>query len=581
MSFVVNDPADFADEAAAGFVAAHRTEVRQVPGGVARAAATPEGEVAVVIGGGSGHYPAFAGLVGPGLAHGAAMGNVFASPSAQHVYGVATAVAAGAGVLLSYGNYAGDVLNFDEAERRLRADGIPCRTVRVTDDISSASVDERDKRRGIAGDLVVFRAAAWAAEQGRDLDAVHALASRANERTRSIGVAFGGCTLPGADAALFTVADGQMAIGMGIHGEPGIETVPLESADAIAGRLVDALLAERPDDIEAAAEARVGVIVNGLGSVKGEELFVVFGAAARQLEAAGLVIVDPEVGEFATSFEMAGLSLTLVWLDDELEQAWRSPAATPAYRKGDLAARASATPAAAPRADDDAPAAPIPAASEASRAAATVAHAGVDAIRDLIEREADELGRLDAIAGDGDHGIGMRRGTRAAADAAAKALAGGAGAGTVLALAGDAWALKAGGTSGALWGAALRTLGESLGDEDAPDAAAVARAVEAARTTVQTLGKADLGDKTMVDAIIPFADALVHAVGAGDDLADAWTTAAADATRAAEATAQLRPKLGRARPHVEKSLGTPDPGAISFAQSMTAVGAVLRGEKKE
>ncbi len=581
MSFVVNDPADFADEAAAGFVAAHRTEVRQVPGGVARAVATPEGEVAVVIGGGSGHYPAFAGLVGPGLAHGAAMGNVFASPSAQHVYGVASAVEAGAGVLLSYGNYAGDVLNFDEAERRLRAAGIPCRTVRVTDDISSASVEERDKRRGIAGDLVVFRVAAWAAEQGRDLDAVHALASHANERTRSIGVAFGGCTLPGADAALFTVADGQMAIGMGIHGEPGIETVELESADAISGRLVDALLAERPDDIETEVGARVGVIVNGLGSVKGEELFVVFGAAARALEAAGLVIVDPEVGEFATSFEMAGLSLTLVWLDDELEQAWGSPAATPAYRKGALAARAGAIPATVSSPDDDAAVERIPTAGEGSRAAAVVALAGVDAIRDLIEREADELGRLDAIAGDGDHGIGMRRGTRAAAEAATRALAGGAGVGTLLALAGDAWALKAGGTSGALWGAALRTLGERLGDEVGPDAAAVANAVDAARTTVQTLGKAELGDKTMVDAIIPFADALVRHVGAGVALADAWAAAAVDATRAAEATARLRPNLGRARPHVEKSLGTPDPGAISFAQSMTAVGAMLRGENKE
>ncbi len=165
MSYVLNDPADFADESAAGFVAAHRTLVRRVTGGVARATARPPGEVAVVIGGGSGHYPAFAGLVGAGLAHAAAMGNVFASPSAQQIYAVAKSVATEAGVLFSYGNYAGDVLNFDQAERRLNDEGIPCRTVRVTDDVYSASPAEHTKRRGIAGDLAVFRAAAWAANK--------------------------------------------------------------------------------------------------------------------------------------------------------------------------------------------------------------------------------------------------------------------------------------------------------------------------------------------------------------------------------------------------------------------------------
>lgn len=571
MSYVLNDPADFADESTVGFIAAHSALVRKVPGGVARATSTPPGQVAIVIGGGSGHYPAFAGLVGPGLAHGAALGNVFASPSAQQIYSVAKAVATEAGVLLSYGNYAGDVLNFDRAEARLNAEGIRARTVRVTDDIYSALPNERHKRRGIAGDLAVFKAAAWAAEQGMDLDAVFDVADRANDRTRSLGVAFTGCTLPGATEPLFTVPAGQMGIGIGIHGEPGIDMRPLPTAAELGELFVDGLLAEVPDGMGAIDGARVGVILNGLGSVKSEELFVIFGSVVERLEAAGVTIVHPEVGEYATSFEMAGASLTLFWLDDTLEAAWTAPAYTPAYRKGAVVLDTARADAVQAELDDD-----IPVASLASIAAAPVARDFIDAIRVLIDSEADELGRLDAIAGDGDHGIGMQRGTRAAAEAAAAATSAGAGVGTVLSLAGDAWAHRAGGTSGALWGAALRAAGELIGDDVAPDATVVAAAVDAARAMVQEYGKAEVGDKTLVDALVPFAESLTRRVNDGDDLAAAWTGAAADAQRAADETAHLVPRLGRARPHVKKSLGTPDPGAISLALAMTAAGQVFQ-----
>src|SRR5690625_411392 len=204
MAFILNDPADFTDELTAGFSRAYSSWVIQVPGGVVRATAVPEGQVAVITGGGSGHYPAFAGLVGPGLAHGAAMGNIFASPSAQQVYSVAKAAHSGGGVLLTYGNYAGDVLNFNQAQERLRAEGIDCRTVVVTDDIASASADEMHKRRGIAGDLFVFKTAAAAAEAGKSLEEVAETASLANAMTRTLGVAFSGCTLPGAEEPLFT-----------------------------------------------------------------------------------------------------------------------------------------------------------------------------------------------------------------------------------------------------------------------------------------------------------------------------------------------------------------------------------------
>ncbi|OWA13526.1 D-erythrulose kinase [Streptomyces sp. CS113] len=584
MTRLFNDPAAFADEALEGFTAAHRRWVRPVTGGVVRATATPPGQVAVVIGGGSGHYPAFSGLVGRGLAHGAAVGNVFASPSARQIHSVATAAHAGGGVLLMYGNYAGDVLHFGQAAERLAADGVETRTFAVADDISSAGPQESAKRRGIAGDLPVFKAAAAAAEQGLPLEEVLRVAERAGARTRSFGIAFSGCTLPGADHPLFTVPEARMAVGLGIHGEPGIGEEALPTADEAARLLVDTLLKELPEDVAGPAGQRAAVILNGLGSVKYEELFVVYRKVAALLGDAGVEIVDPEVGELVTSFDMAGISLTLTWLDDRLEELWRAPADTPAYRKGALDAaepdldRAPVAAAQDTAVSDAAAcgATAVPAASDASRRAAATVLAALDAVARVVDAHADELGRIDAVAGDGDHGIGMRRGSTAAHRAAADAHGLGAGAGTVLTRAADAWADKAGGTSGALWGTILRSLGTALGDRDAPDAARVAEGVTQASAAVRRLGGAEVGDKTMVDVLVPFADALAAATAEGLPLAEAWDRAATVATAAAAGTAALLPRRGRARPHAEKSLGTPDAGAHSLALITRAVhGALL------
>jgi dihydroxyacetone kinase len=573
MTRLWNEPADFADEMIDGFVAANARYVRRVPGGVVRSTTSPAGQVAVVIGGGSGHYPAFGGLVGPGLAHGAAMGNLFASPSTQQVHAVAKAADNGGGVFFSYGNYAGDVLNFDAAQERLRAEGIACETVTVTDDIFSATPDEKHKRRGIAGDLTVFRIAGAAAAAGADLAEVARLAQHANERTRSFGVAFTGCTLPGADDPLFSVPEGRMAIGLGIHGEPGIDETGIPTADGLAELLVEKLLAEVPDGVDAVRGARVVPILNGLGSLKYEEMFVVYRRIAQLLTDAGIDVVDPHVGEYCTSFDMAGTSLTLFWLDDALESLWEAAVDTPAYRRGSVAPqeRSDAT-AAADVADVIEPG------DEASRAAAGTVLAAVRAIAETVDAHVDELGRLDAIAGDGDHGIGMQRGSHAALAAAGTAVDAGAGARTTLARAADAWADKAGGTSGALWGVILNAIAAKLGDEGRPDAAAVAAGVAAGSRGVTDYGKAEVGDKTLVDALVPFTSTLTQAVDAGARLTDAWRTAADAATRAAAATADLLPRMGRARTHGQNSVGTPDPGAISLALIVTAIGETLAAD---
>jgi dihydroxyacetone kinase len=576
MTRLWNEPADFADEMLDGFVRANRRWVRKVTGGVSRSTRSVDAEVAVVIGGGSGHYPAFGGLVGPGLAHGAAMGNLFASPSAHQVEGVIRASEQGRGVLLSYGNYAGDVLHFTAAQEAVRADGIDCRTVRVTDDIFSAPATEREKRRGIAGDLTVFKIAGGAAAAGYDLDGVERVATLANERTRSMGVAFTGCTLPGADEPLFSVPEGRMAIGLGIHGEPGIDETDIPTADGLAELFVTRLLdpLEIPDGVEVNG-ARVVPILNGLGSVKSEELFVVFDRLADLLEQSGIQLVDPQVGEFCTSFDMAGVSLTLLWLDDELERFWLAAADTPAFRTGSIDPGALVTVATSGETETDRV---IPESSAESRTAAQRVVALIAAARDVIDENADELGRIDAIAGDGDHGIGMQRGARAAAAAAAGVAAAGAGAATVLSEAGDAWSDRAGGTSGALWGVILNTVGRAVGDTDAVTPASVSAGVTAATSAVMEYGKAKVGDKTMVDALVPFAETLAAEVADGTRLPDAWGAAATAATRAADATRDLMPGMGRARSHGDKALGVPDPGAVSLALIVERLHDVLAAD---
>jgi dihydroxyacetone kinase phosphoprotein-dependent L subunit len=556
MTQIFDNPADFADEALDGFVAANRGYVARVDGGVVRSTEVPAGQVALVVGGGSGHYPAFAGLVGPGLAAGSACGNMFASPAAGQVYRVAKAANAGGGVLLSYGNYAGDVLHFGQAELRLNAEGIDTRTVLVTDDIASAPLDQIEKRRGIAGDLTVFKIAGAAAEAGLDLDAVEQLARRANYRTRSLGVAFDGCTLPGADEPLFHVPAGQMSLGLGIHGEPGISEHPLPTASELAGLLVSRLLEDKPDD----AGDRVVAIVNGLGTVKYDELFLLFGKIEKLLAAAGLTVVEPECGELVTSLDMSGLSLTLLWLDDELERYWAAPADTPAFRKGSMSARAARELAG----QEDAVAGEEEDTTAAAAALGRLAAALLQQVQDAVVEHEEELGRLDAIAGDGDHGIGMRRGVDAAAAAALEASAAGGSVQRVLTAAGEAWSERAGGTSGALWGSAVLSAGTALGNKESYLDEDAASAVTAFVDAITALGKAEPGDKTMVDALLPFRDAFLAAFSGGTPVRGALTAAAAAAREAAEGTASLRPHKGRARPLAEKSLGHPDPGAVSF-----------------
>lgn len=324
MKKILNDPARYVDETLEGLIAAHPAHYRlhgDTHRVVARANATREGKVGIVTGGGSGHLPVFCGYVGEGLLDACAIGDVFASPSAEQMAEAIRVADRGAGVLRLYGNYGGDVMNFDMAGELVEFDDIDCTTVLLADDVASAGADEAAKRRGVAGMVYAFKIAGAAAEEQRDLANVTAVAQKAADACRSVGVALGPCTVPQAGKPTFEIGDDEMEIGMGIHGEPGVRRGKLRPADDIANEMMDLLLADLP----LASGDRVSVLVNSLGATPPEELYILYRTVKARLEGTGATIVMPLVGRYACSMEMAGVSFTLCQLDDELETLLHAP----------------------------------------------------------------------------------------------------------------------------------------------------------------------------------------------------------------------------------------------------------------
>jgi phosphoenolpyruvate---glycerone phosphotransferase subunit DhaK len=322
---ILNDPYHYVDELLEGMVLAHPQFYRRTGTGgrvIARAGSAREGKVGIVSGGGSGHLPVFTGYVGPGLLDACAIGDVFASPSVEQMADAIRAADAGAGVLRLYGNYGGDIMNFDMAGDMVEMDGIETTTVILADDVASAPAAEASKRRGVAGMVFAFKIAGAAAEGGLDLDAVTAVAQRAADSCRSIGAALTPCVVPQAGKPTFEIADTDMEMGMGIHGEPGVWRGKLRTADEIATEMLDIILGDRP----VARGDRLSVMVNSLGATPPEELYILYRTVKRRLDEAGATIVMPLVGRYATSMEMTGVSFTLCWLDDALESYLKAPA---------------------------------------------------------------------------------------------------------------------------------------------------------------------------------------------------------------------------------------------------------------
>jgi dihydroxyacetone kinase-like protein len=329
MKKILNKPSAYVDETLAGLCAAY-PEQYTLPSArvLARTGGAQPGKVGVVTGGGSGHLPVFLGYVGRGLLDACAVGNVFAGPRVADCVGAIQAADGGAGVLTLYGNYGGDRMNFEMAQEQLESPNLPIASVRVTDDVASASPTERDKRRGVAGMVLAFKVAGACAAEGHPLATVTRVASKAARSCRSIGVALTPCTVPESGKASFQIADSEIEFGMGIHGEPGLWRGPMKSADVLTDEMLDRLLPE----LDLSAGDRVAVLVNSLGATPHEELFIVYRRVAQVLAARGVHPVMPLVGRYATSMEMTGLSLTLMPLDSELETMLTAPADCPFWK---------------------------------------------------------------------------------------------------------------------------------------------------------------------------------------------------------------------------------------------------------
>jgi len=318
MKKLINKPSQIVDELIDGFVAANKTRVKRLENHtiVARNDIPIKDKVAIITGGGSGHEPLFIGYVGKGLADAAAHGQIFASPSSAIILEAIKACDSGKGVLLVYCNYAGDVLNFEMAQDLARDEGIKVEQVRINDDVSSGSKDEMERRRGTTATPIILKIAGSASSTGMELAPLKALVQKAVDNSRSLGVSLSACTLPETGVATFSLEEGKMEFGMGLHGEAGIKKVDIMTADETVKTILDILI----DDLPFKKGDEVVALINGYGSTTYMEMFIISRKLNSYLAEKGITVHTIEIGEFCTSQEMAGISISLLKLDDELKK---------------------------------------------------------------------------------------------------------------------------------------------------------------------------------------------------------------------------------------------------------------------
>lgn len=335
MKKFLNNPENFVDEMVEGIIAAHPDQLTFVENDlrcIVKAGDKVKGKVGLATGGGSGHLPLFLGYVGQGMLDGCSVGGVFQSPNAEQMLNVTKAIDAGAGVLYIYGNYGGDILNFDMAAEMAEMEDIKVMSFAAADDVASSPKGEEDKRRGVAGIFFVYKIAGAKADELAAIDEVKRVVEKSAANVRTMGVALTPCIVPEVGKPGFTIGDDEMEIGMGIHGEPGIHRGKLKPADHVTDTMMSAILEDLPYE----QGDEVAVLVNGLGATPKEELYIVYRRISQILEERGMSVFHVYVGEFASSMEMAGFSISLLKLDDELKQLLARPARTPFFEQTQL-----------------------------------------------------------------------------------------------------------------------------------------------------------------------------------------------------------------------------------------------------
>ncbi|MDO8719172.1 MAG: dihydroxyacetone kinase subunit DhaL [Polaromonas sp.] len=576
MNRVINNPDLVVEDMLQGWLLAHADTVRASadnPRVVQRLQAPEAGKVGVVTGGGSGHEPAFIGYVGDGLLDAVAVGEIFSSPTAKNFLDALRAAHGGAGVACLYGNYAGDNMNVKMAMEMAAREGIAVRTVVANDDVASAPKGDEARRRGVAGEVFMWKVGAATAALGGNLDTVIAAAQKAISRTRSIGVGLSACVIPAVGKANFTIEHGTMEVGIGHHGEPGIEVRQTVSADYMARMMLAVVL----PDLPFGRGDRVAVLVSGLGATPLMEQYILYGEVHRQLAEQGIAVAFRQVGNLFTSLEMMGVTLTVMQLDDDLESCLQQPCQSVGLTvAGHTGTGRTYSGTEMAQARPDVP--PIQASLAAPRSIAgpsiALATAG-SLVRDLIATIVENrqyLSEIDGLIGDGDHGINMAKGFT--------------GCGTRLdALGARALDLPAaleqlslalmddiGGSMGPLYGNFFLGFVHTLAPYEQLDAALFGDALAAAVANVQRMGNAQMGDKTLIDTLVPALAAYQETIVDGRDFAAALQAMSRAAEKGKDSTRDLQARIGRSARLGPRSIGVLDAGATScclILQTMT------------
>lgn len=602
MKKIINTPETFVYDMCHGLAKAHpELEFVEKFKIVKKKEINPD-KVSLISGGGSGHEPAHAGFVGKGMLDCAVCGDVFASPSQIQVYNAIKEVATDKGVLLIIKNYSGDCMNFNNAAALAKdEDGINVDAVYVNDDIAVKDSLYTVGRRGVAGTVFVHKIAGAAAEMGKELAEVKAVANKTIENVRSFGFAFTSCTPPAKGTPIFDIGDDEMEFGVGIHGEPGRKTEKVQSADVLAERIVKDLM----DDLNVKKGEEIALLINGFGATPLMELYLFNNSVSNELEKAGIAIHKTLVGNYMTSIDMAGASVTILKVDAELKKYLDYPVSAPALTWG--AAMSEQAEAAVEAMNAIAKAlniTPVAAAAEkktVKKAAEKEEEAGIyevageakigetintAAFVQIVDKMADviianEIPFCDADKmGDGDFGMSIAKGFKQLKKDWASRKKGNVG--QFLSSCSEIIMEYCGGASGPIWGSAFRYAGKAAAGKEEITLADLAEIFQAANTGVYETGKksfgkgAVVGDKTLVDALKPCADALTAAAKEGKAIKDAVVDGAKAAVAGAEATKTVVAKLGRAGTVGEKSIGYPDAGAYGLGVIFTELANFIR-----
>lgn len=586
MKKIMNKPETLVREMGQGLVLAHPELEFLSKYKIIRKKELNKDKVALISGGGSGHEPAHAGFVGKGMLDAAVCGDVFASPSQIQVYQAIRNTAGEKGALLIIKNYSGDIMNFRNAAHLASEDGIEVDYVKVEDDIAVQDSLYTVGRRGVAGTIFVHKIAGAAAEAGLPLGEVKAAAQHAADRVRSIGFAFSSCTVPAKGTPTFSLPDGEMEYGVGIHGEPGIRRERVVSADELAGRMVSALVEEL--QVGDGGGHEVAVLVNGFGATPLQELYLLNNAVMRELAQKGIKVCKVLVGNYMTSIDMAGASLTLMKLDDELKKWLAEPCDTPALKLQGPLQHVEIPEEEQARSEEEA----VSYTNETDPAYQVIVDNRlslhnliylVDQMSEIIIKHEIPFCELDSHAGDGDFGMSVAKGFKQLkaewkqlTEHESQSM------GSFLEACSLIIMEHCGGASGPIWGSAFRAAGKYANSKLSLSAAEFAELMAAVVKGIQDTGErsfgrgAKVGDKTLIDALVPAAESWKASAAEGDALKTAFEKAAQAAVHGAEQTKHIVARMGRAGTVGERSIGYPDAGAHALGVIFTELANVIR-----